>query len=618
VGLIGEHVSLRPQGREHVGLCPFHDDRSPSMTVVTHKGRAFYKCHACGAAGDALQFVIDYHQMSFPEALRFLAERAGIELRSRREADQGARAGSALLDVHEKAARFYRHVLAGEDGAAARGILERRGMAGELSDRFKLGAAPDAWDALATAVRRRGLELDPFVAGGLLKPRERGDGHYDTFRKRLIFPIKDGLGRVIAFGGRRLDDEDQPKYLNSPESRIFDKSRTLYGLHLAKRPIMDGDRAIVTEGYTDVIACHRAGFTNAVATLGTALTPEHAEVLGRLTSTVVLIFDGDEAGQRAADRAVRVFFSGSIDVRICVLPDGQDPDDLLRADDGPQRFRAALDGSIDALAFKLDRFERSLAEAGGLSARQQRLERFLQELVDLGFDGLQGIRKRLVLGSLADLMRLPVETIERSLPAGRPGRRPAAGPSVETDRSAAGEEAPAPPSRRAMAERELASIVLADRSVAAAPLDPAAAAPSPTVLDVAWRCGIEDAVAAIVLDHVRSTDDTGTDDASLADDVLASLDEDAPAGLRPGIAALVVDGFRRVEAATEPAVEQARAAVRSLQSIVHREAFRRRVVDLRSGADETGGPIDPSAILKLIDARRDETYVPTALPKIRS
>ncbi len=394
VALIAEHVPLRPRGREHVGLCPFHDDHTPSFAVVTHKGNAFYKCHACGAAGDAFNFVMDYHKMAFPDALKLLAERTGIALQRRPatgpKTDRPA--GDELRQANSLAAAFYRDFLVNDGrGAIARAVLQRRGIDDVTAEQFLIGAAPAEWESIAGHARGRDVSVRALEAAGLIKARSSGNGHYDTFRNRLIFPICDELGRPIAFGGRRLDDLDEPKYLNSAESPLFNKSGTLYGLHLAKRAIIDARQVIVTEGYTDVLACHQAGLVNVVATLGTALTPRHVQVLKRLCDEVVLLFDGDEAGRRAADRAVALFFAETIDVRICILPDGDDPADLLARDDGVDRFRTALDTATDALAYKVARFQDELRSARGPAGRHRVLQKLLAELASPPLDPEQDL-----------------------------------------------------------------------------------------------------------------------------------------------------------------------------------------------------------------------------------
>jgi DNA primase len=422
VRLIGEHIALKPKGREHVGLCPFHDDHKPSFAVVSHKGHAFYKCFSCGASGDCFRFVMDYHKMSFGEAIRYLAEKAGITLNARKQRDDAGphHSRTTVRDVHEAAVTFYERTLKSEAGAVARQTLEKRGVTPEMVKLFRLGAAPDKWDGLLNAARKSGASVDALDAVGLVRRRPSGDGHYDNFRNRLMFPIFDDLGRPIAFGARQLNPDDDPKYLNSSEHAAFNKSATLYAMHLARRAIVERKSAIVTEGYMDAIACHQAGFSNTVATLGTSLTIEHAAKLKHLCDSVTLVFDADEAGMRAADRAVQVFFSERLDVRICVLPDELDPDELLLQEGGRERFQQALDDAADALTYRVDRFRGQLDKVDGLSARQRLFEQFMQELSELGFSAMQGVRKRLVMTSLADLLGLSVAEVERALPRSKP------------------------------------------------------------------------------------------------------------------------------------------------------------------------------------------------------
>ena len=479
VALIGEHVQLRPKGREHVGICPFHDDRAPSMTVVTHKGAGFYKCFSCGAAGNAIDFMMNYHKMEFIDALRALAERAGIELQQTRREDGATGGRRALLRANAIAANYFRKALAhAEAGAAANAAIERRGISAEMRERFQLGAAPDGWDGFVRHIDRlrahsagsRGddavPELDVFRAAGLV--RDGRQGPIDGFRNRVIFPICDEMGQPIAFGARQIDKEDQPKYLNSPESGVFHKGRGLYAIHLAKKSIIDTRTAVICEGYTDVIACHEAGVTNAVATLGTALTREHARMLKRMAERIVLLFDGDAAGQKAADRAIEVFFAEPVDVRICTLPDGLDPDELLRQPDGRARFDEALERSEDALRHFVKRFRQDFRTAGGLSAQQQRIEAVLARLVELGFRSMPGLRRTLVMSSLASITGLPERELEAALEAIKAPQARATEPAVEVRgddarRPSLEEQGFAAPQARARreAERNLLALLLA-------------------------------------------------------------------------------------------------------------------------------------------------------------
>ena len=482
VALVGEHVQLRPKGREHVGLCPFHDDRTPSMSVVTHKGNGFYKCFSCGAAGNAIDFMVNYHKMEFIDALRALAERAGIELRQARPEDGAGGARRDLLRANAIAAAFFRKALVHEEaGARARGALDARGLPAEMRERFQLGAAPDSWDSLLRHLERlrvhragsRGDDavppIDAFRAAGLV--RDGRQGPIDGFRDRVIFPICDEMGQPIAFGARQIDKEDQPKYLNSPESAVFHKGRGLYAIHLAKKSIIETKTAVICEGYTDVIACHAAGVTNAVATLGTALTRDHARVLKRMAERVVLLFDGDAAGQKAADRAIEVFFAEPIDVRICTLPDGMDPDELLREPDGRARFDAALASSEDALHHFVRRFRQDFRGASGLSAQQQRIEAVLARLVELGFRQMPGLRRTLVMSSLSAVTGLPERELEKALEAVR-GPAPRTTDTERPERTQDEPERPRPsleaqgfssPQARARreAERDLLALLLA-------------------------------------------------------------------------------------------------------------------------------------------------------------
>jgi DNA primase len=485
VALVGEHVQLRPKGREHVGLCPFHDDRAPSMTVVTHKGAGFYKCFSCGAAGNAIDFMMNYHKMEFIDALRALAERAGIELRQTRAEDGATGGRRALLRANAIAANFFRKALAhAEHGTAARDALDARGIEDSMRERFQLGAAPAGWDIFVRHLdrlreHRAGVrgddavpELDVFRAAGLV--RDGRQGPIDGFRNRVIFPICDEMGQPIAFGARQINKEDQPKYLNSPESGVFHKGRGLYGIHLAKKSIIDTRTAVICEGYTDVIACHRAGVTNAVATLGTALTREHARALKRMAERVVLLFDGDAAGQKAADRAIEVFFAEPIDVRICTLPDELDPDELLRQPDGRVRFDAALERSEDALRHFVRRFRQDFQAANGLSAQQQRIEAVLARLVELGFRSMPGLRRTLVMSSLSSITGLAERELEAALEAVKaPASRPAPDEATEvraapTRRPTLEEQGFGAPQARARreAERGVLAIVLAHPAAA--------------------------------------------------------------------------------------------------------------------------------------------------------
>lgn len=427
VRLVGEQVALKPRGKEFIGLCPFHEDHSPSMYVSPVK--QIYKCFSCGAGGDVFAFTMNYHKMTFPEALKYLADRAGIELKPLRpEQHQGQSSSSndrqAISQANTLTVEFYRALLRHpEHGQAAREYIEKRGISPEMVDAFQLGYAADRWDGLALTVANRKWDRRGFELAGLIGPRREGPGYYDRLRHRLIFPIFDSLGRPIAFGGRKLRAEDEPKYLNSPETAIFNKSATLYGLHLAKKSIIDSHVAVIVEGYTDVIACHQAGQTNVVATLGTALTAQHVTELRRYAQKVVLVYDGDEAGQKAADRAVEVFLTGSLDVAIAVLPDRLDPDELLKLPDGVERWQQAISQATDALAFQLTRVQAQLQASDTVTGRETVVEEYLRRLAQMGFSQTGTIRRSLILTRLADLLQVGQDEllaqIKRLTPASR-------------------------------------------------------------------------------------------------------------------------------------------------------------------------------------------------------
>ena len=500
--LVGEYVALTPKGREHVGLCPFHGDKSPSMHVVTHKGPGFYKCFACGASGDCFRFVMDYHKVDFREALQTLADRAGIVLSrqpGKRSADGPSR--QELWRACGFARDFFVSTLNHPTrGKVGRDIVERRGINDAMLEAFQIGLAPPGFDNLVNRIGSSRDSLQTATTAGLLRERRGGDGRYDAFRNRLIFPIHDEMGRPVAFGARAIEADDLPKYLNSAETPIFHKSKTLYGLYHARQSIVDSGQAIVTEGYTDVIACHQAGITNVVGTLGTALTDDHARRIERLADTVTLVFDGDEAGQRAADRGIAVFFQHPIDVRICVLPGGSDPDELLAMNgdadaqaNGKAAFEEAVAGAKDALDFKLDRFRDGLAPGAGLSARQRAIDAFLDDLAGLGLGAVTGVRRRLILDQLEAMLRVPANELDAQLAersrtiAKRAGRSP----RVESGRTQ-----PAPPASSASASERTTD---APRSKAAPDTEPSA--PLPAGSAVRARRLAERAFAAVVLYH---------------------------------------------------------------------------------------------------------------------
>lgn len=630
VHLIGEHITLRPKGREHVGLCPFHDDHKPSFAVVTHKGNAFYKCHSCGAGGDAFDFVRNYHKLDFAEALRYLADRAGIELTPRssssrveQQDDEPSRA--ELRDANALAAEFFQRVLRSEAaGAAGRAVLEERGISAEMAEQFMLGLAPDQWDSLLNVVRKRSLSERTFAAAGLLKARNMGDGRYDAFRNRLIFPICNEIGQPVAFGARKIKADDEPKYLNSSESAIFQKSRTLYGLHLAKRTIIDTRTAVVTEGYTDVIACHQAGIRSVVGTLGTALTKDHAAMLSRLCNTVVLLFDGDEAGMKAADRGIEAFFAQPVDVRISAIPGGHDPDDLLKQEHGAQRLREVIDSAQDALTYKVARFRNALHSTEGLSARQKLLEGFLAELAELGFASMQGVRKRMVLTQLADLLGLTVDEVYKAMPRPRSSPRSS---YARIDARPTGDDAldanieqdvPGNPSHiapaRLRAEHELLAMILFDGSLAIASIQTCSGQCGAIPSLFALSDFLDDRARAIA-ERIYAWTEAAEAEHMTMQRLLAQLEDDAAKALA---SSLYFEGERRLSEVNDSLAEL-RTAVETLQQHIERDDYRRRVSEFQRTCRDSASSDDHSALStleiarELIEHRRRQPTIATAI-----
>ncbi len=355
VDVIGSCLPLKRSGGNFMALCPFHKEKTPSFNV--HPQKQIFHCFGCHKGGDVFAFVREYEGVDFPEAVRRLAERARIVLPVEGQApDSGARHfKEQLLEIHEQAAKRWTKVLAGEAaGQLARDYLSQRGVSREAVELFRLGCAPDAWDDTVNWASSKGFDPGLAEKAGLILPRE-GGGHYDRFRGRLMFPICDEQGRVIGFSGRILaGDEKTAKYVNSPETPIFTKSKVFFGLDKTKRAILDAGTAIVCEGQLDLIASFMAGIKNIVAPQGTAFTGEHARTLKRYASEVVLCFDSDHAGQNATVRALDSLLAAGLAIRVATVPPPHDPDSLIRAA-GPGAFQAIIDGAEGFFDFFLNR-----------------------------------------------------------------------------------------------------------------------------------------------------------------------------------------------------------------------------------------------------------------------
>ena len=382
VDVVGEHVVLKKKGREFVGICPFHDDSKPSMTVSPAK--QFYYCFSCGAGGNSIKFLMEFQRQSFSEVVLDLARRYQLPVETvdgpqQEKLKQQLSRRDKLHRALALASGWFRAQLRTEAGAdALRYLRETRGLSETTLDQFELGYAPDQWDGLLKHLQQvEGLAPELLEAAGLVVPRKGGNGFYDRFRHRVIVPIRDRQGRVIGFGGRSLDGSE-PKYLNSPETEVFEKGKHLFGLDRASSAIRKDDRAVVVEGYFDVIALHAAGVTNAVASLGTALSSQQITQLCRCSDgkRIVLNFDADGAGVRAANRAIgeveQLALQGQLELRVLHLPSGKDPDEFLK-EHGAGEYRALLDQAPLWLDWqieqvlegrdlsKADQFQRSVA-----------------------------------------------------------------------------------------------------------------------------------------------------------------------------------------------------------------------------------------------------------------
>lgn len=425
VEVIGTRVPLKKQGKEYSARCPFHDERSPSFTVSPTK--QFYHCFGCGAHGTAISFLMNYDRLEFLDAVDELAKRAGMEVprdTQQRNEDSDTRDVYAAL---EAAAKFFHKQLAGSD--KARHYLDGRAVDAETRERFMVGYAPDGYSALKDALGTDERRMKLLDRAGLFSKSDNGRV-YDKFRDRVMFPIHDRRGRVIAFGGRVLDPEDSPKYLNSPETALFHKGRELYGLWQVRQANSKIDRLIVVEGYMDVVALFQHGVMQAVATLGTATTPDHAELLFRNAPDVFFCFDGDAAGRRAATRAMESVLPRMKDGRqafFLFLPDGEDPDTLVRHE-GASGFDARLRQAMPLSEFFFAELSAdvNLATLDGKARLAERAKPMLAQIPDGAFGDLMQQRLTELTGvgarASAAQTHVPVQRVQRGTTAASPKR----------------------------------------------------------------------------------------------------------------------------------------------------------------------------------------------------
>ena len=465
VDVIGSYLPLKKAGANFVALCPFHKEKTPSFNVNPH--RQIFHCFGCHKGGDVFAFVKEYENLDFPEAVRRLAERAHIPLEYEKQpAEQQSRhLKDRLLQIHEQIAQRWQSALANEaSGQAGRDYLARRGVSEEAVKLFRLGTAPDLWDDTVNWAKSKSYDLDLLEKAGLILRRQEGDGYYDRFRGRLMFPICDEQGRVIGFSGRVLSgDEKTAKYVNSPETPIFTKSKVFYGLDKSKRAVIEAGYAVVCEGQLDLIACFMAGVQNVVAPQGTAFTSDHARILRRYVEEVVLCFDSDEAGQNAAVRSLDNLLASGLAVRVALVPAPHDPDSFIKAS-GAAAFKQLIEraeGFFDYYLNHLSARNDVTADKGRLAVLRGMAEAVHRTgntvLVDK-----YAQKTALRLGVTPDAVRAEFRKLSRV-------RTPVAAPD-----EAASEEAPAPEGPGATEFWLLKLLLLHDDLVAwaAAHLDP--------------------------------------------------------------------------------------------------------------------------------------------------
>ncbi len=404
--VVSDYLPLSKDGSNWKALCPFHKEKTPSFKV--HEGKGIYHCFGCGESGNIFTFLMKMEGLSFPEAVERLAKRAGVQLPAYQEKklEKEEEKNARLFRINQMAQKFYSQKLFSSEGELAFQYLLKRGLKKEDMEKFGLGYAPEGWDHLLNYLKGRGVPESLALEAGLILPRDTG-GYYDRFRNRVIFPIRDLLGRVRGFGARVLDDS-LPKYINSPESPIYKKGESLYGIELAKEFIRKKDRAIIVEGYFDRIQLALAGFEEAVASLGTAFTEAQARMVARYTDRVFLVFDSDEAGRKASIRALEIFLRVGIFPFLVLMPEGNDPDDLVRKQ-GAEAFESLLETAPRLLDWYL---ETEIRRAGTDPAERGKA---LRGLVNILGNIPRALERELYLKKLAQISGVSESTLARLL-----------------------------------------------------------------------------------------------------------------------------------------------------------------------------------------------------------
>jgi len=427
VEMIGELLPLKRAGKDFRALCPFHHEKTPSFYVVPSKG--FFKCFGCGESGDVFSFLMKHQGLSFTDAVRQVADRVGVEIPRWEGPRQEEDPNRKLYEAISFAADFFERMLREPAGEHALRYLQKREIGEDAIKRFRIGYAPDDWQALRGAAHQHGIEDDVLLDAGLIKESERGSEPYDRFRNRLMFAVAEVSGRVIAFGGRVLTSGDQPKYLNSPETPIFHKGTVLYGLNWSRNAIRREGAALVVEGYMDYVALAGRGIENVVAGMGTAMTPEQANLLARYAGRALLLYDSDTAGGRATFRTADALLKAGVHPLVVALPQGEDPDSLVRKG-GAAALAPFLDGALDVLERKLQMLEERhyFDDIDGARRALDRLLPTIRATVDPAL-------RDIYIGRVAQRVGVTRETLEEELRAG--GGREAAPAAARDPRSRA-------------------------------------------------------------------------------------------------------------------------------------------------------------------------------------
>lgn len=406
VEVVGRYVQLRQRGRNYFGLCPFHQEDTPSFSVSSDK--QIFHCFGCGKGGNVFSFLMEYERIDFPEALRKLAEEAGIDLpKTSAGAQQKSTSVGPLYEANAFALRFFEKALYADQGKTAFDYLADRHFSEETLRAFHVGYAPEEWDSLVTWGPKNKHSPEALHQAGLISKRRDGSGYYDRFRHRVMFPILNRAGRVVGFGGRALDPEDHAKYMNSPESPVYQKRKILYGLHQAADAIRKQDQVFIIEGYTDLMRLWENSIRNVVAVSGTAFTEEHAKILSRYVSKTLLCYDSDTAGIQATLRAGKILLAAGVEVLCMELPDGHDPDSFVD-EESADAFLSLADQAVSLLRFRLDRTAGELKDA---SARAVFIREALRDIAELS----DGLVRDLQIQELAELLRVDEHRLRREL-----------------------------------------------------------------------------------------------------------------------------------------------------------------------------------------------------------